>query len=228
MTLKEIIERGVVGKTCTGPFEVSDKQFTYMNVKGEMLIESIKEYIGYKQERMYLLKGKINDKGEFHNKKAQKSVGLHNDLGIISKEEMWKRRMQAIKDHFESEEGKQGVKDFHAKLEAGQNIESEQVKRIHRIYGNNIDSFIEKVIAAYESKGYKDKWYSRGIEPPTDLYWVLLRYAKRYGEKINRKTNRDLLGTYVNPFTSEIYKIGNYVIQSMNGQGSVVRIDKIK
>lgn len=52
MTLQEIIERGVKGKTCTGPFEVRDKQFTYINVKGEMFIESIEDYGG-----MYLIKG---------------------------------------------------------------------------------------------------------------------------------------------------------------------------
>lgn len=223
MTLQEIIERGVKGKTCTGPFEVRDKQFTYMNVKGEMLIESIEDYGG-----MYLIKGKVNDKGEFHDMPASKSVSLFSDLGIIPEHEMWERRIKLTKEWFASEEGKQSVKDFHEKLESGQKIESEQTKRIHRLYGNNIDSFIEKVVACYESKAYKDKWYSKGCEPPTDLYWVLLRYASKYGEKINQKSNRDLLGTYVNPFTSEIYKIGNYVIQSMNGQGSVVRVDKIK
>ena len=226
MTLQEIIERGVKGKTCTGPFEVQDKQYTYLNVKGEMLIEDIEG--PYSMDNFFIIKGKMNDKGEFHDKSAKKSVSMFTELGIISDTEMMERRMKAIRDHFNSEEGKQGVKDYFDKIEARQRIKSEQIKRIHRLYGNNIDSFIEKVEAAYESKAYKDKWYSKGCEPPTDLYWMLLYYAEKYGEKINRKTNRDLLDTYANTFTGRIYKLGSYVIQSMNGQGSVVQVDKIK
>lgn len=226
MTLYGIIERGLIGKTCTGPFSIynGNNFITDTKPEAEMLIESIEEHY----DSMYLLKGKINDKGEYHDMPARKYISMFSDLGIITSEEIHRRRMKAIHDHFNSEEGKKSMEEYFGRIAARQKIKDQQVKRIHRIYGNNIDSFIEKLNSVYESKTYRDKWYSKGCKPPEKLYWYLLDYAKKYGEKINRKTNKDLLETYGNMFTSSIYKVGSYVIQRMDGQGSVIRIDKIK
>ena len=226
MTIDEIIRNAIIGKTCRGPFTIKDTEqgMRYHDKEREMLIENFE----YDDDGMYLIKGKINDNGEYHNLPASKSVTSFTDLGIITSEEMHQRRMKAIHDHFNSEEGKKSMEEYFSNIEARQKIKDQQVKRIHRIYGNNIDSFIEKLNAVYESKTYRDKWFSKGCEPPERLYWYLLDYAKKYGEKINRKTNKDLLETYGNMFTSSIYKVGSYVIQRMDGQGSVIRIDKIK
>jgi hypothetical protein len=63
-----------------------------------------------------------------------------------------------------------------------------------------------------------------GIEPREQLLWVLLEVAIVYGSE----PSEEELETFENMFTGEIAKIGSYVIQSLYGQGSAIRIDKIE
>jgi len=46
-----------------------------------------------------------------------------------------------------------------------------------------------------------------------------MEYAETYGEECNDEN-------YFNDFTGDAYYLGSYVIQTMHGQGSVIRIDK--
>jgi hypothetical protein len=89
---------------------------------------------------------------------------------------------------------------------------------------DNVDESIERILKWYESDRYRDREYKMGIEPREQLLWVLLEVAIVYGSD----PSEEELETFENTFTGEIAKIGSYVIQSLYGQGSAIRIDKIE
>jgi hypothetical protein len=89
---------------------------------------------------------------------------------------------------------------------------------------DNVDESIETILKWYESDRYRDREYKMGIEPREQLLWVLLDVATVYGSDASEEE----LGMFENTFTGEIAKIGSYVIQSLYGQGSAIRIDKIE
>jgi len=89
---------------------------------------------------------------------------------------------------------------------------------------DNVDESIEIILKWYESDRYKDREYNMGIQPREQLLWVLLDVATVYGSD----PSEEELETFENSFTGEIAKIGSYVIQSLYGQGSAIRIDKIE
>ena len=88
----------------------------------------------------------------------------------------------------------------------------------------NVDESIERILKWYESDRYRDREYKMGIEPREQLLWVLLDVATVYGSD----PSEEELEAFENTFTGEIAKIGSYVIQSLYGQGSAIRIDKIE
>jgi hypothetical protein len=89
---------------------------------------------------------------------------------------------------------------------------------------DNVDESIERILKWYESDRYRDREYKMGIEPREQLLWVLLDVATVYGSD----PSEEELEMFENTFTGEIAKIGSYVIQSLYGQGSAIRIDKIE
>jgi hypothetical protein len=89
---------------------------------------------------------------------------------------------------------------------------------------DNVDESIETILKWYECDRYRDREYKMGIEPREQLLWVLLEVAIVYGSE----PSEEELETFENTFTGEIAKIGSYVIQSLYGQGSAIRIDKIE
>jgi len=89
---------------------------------------------------------------------------------------------------------------------------------------DNVDESIEIILKWYESDRYKDREYNMGIQPREQLLWVLLDVATVYGSD----PSEEELEMFENTFTGEISKIGSYVIQSLYGQGSAIRIDKIE
>jgi hypothetical protein len=89
---------------------------------------------------------------------------------------------------------------------------------------DNVDESIETILKWYESDRYRDREYKMGIEPREQLLWVLLDVATVYGSD----PSEEELEMFENTFTGEIAKIGSYVIQSLYGQGSAIRIDKIE
>lgn len=101
-------------------------------------------------------------------------------------------------------------------------IEELQLARFDAKYGERFSEIVEMIATKYESRKYRDHWYNQSIEPPEGLYWFLIRYASVYGRELSQQE----LDKFVNHFTSEIYYCKGYYFQIMNGQGSVVRIDK--
>lgn len=110
-------------------------------------------------------------------------------------------------------------------LSLGRQAEHEErwVERMWYRIQNDIDGSIEKLLTWYESDKYRDREYKMGYEPRESLLWVLVGVAEKYGAGCTENE----LETYANMFTGDIHRIGSYVIQVMNGQGSVIRIDKV-
>lgn len=100
-------------------------------------------------------------------------------------------------------------------------ILNKQIKRFHTKYAKKLDWVIEKLEAKYLSNAYCNKEYKLGFEPRMPLYWFLLDYARKHCRQCKNKK-------YLNMFTGDAYYIGSYVIQVMHGQGSVVKVEKIK
>jgi len=134
-----------------------------------------------------------------------------NSLNKI-KEYTSEEREDAINDYFEK---------YYQEIDNNKKRNERYVDKLHSLYGTNIDVIIEKIINKYDSKEYRNREYKMGYEPREDLYWLLLSYAEKYGKPCNERK-------YYNMFTSEAFFIGSYVIQAMDGQGSVVHIDKIR
>lgn len=119
------------------------------------------------------------------------------------------------------QELEKSVSDFLAKLAKKRERHHKQLERAHSFFQeNNINEFISKVIKKYESKRYKNRWLNRNIEPENSLYWFLLSYAHKYGQKCSEEE----WDKYSNEFTTEMVSISNYIIMRMDGQGSCVQI----
>lgn len=129
-------------------------------------------------------------------------------------------QLEALKKHLESDEGKASMKRFVQKMVDRQIVRQRWVEKIHTYHGNDIDSLTEKLMDKYYSDVYIDREYSKcNCEPREPLLWLLMEYAEKYGKKCKNKK-------YYNDFTGVAYYLGSYVIQTMHGQGSVIRIDK--
>lgn len=129
-------------------------------------------------------------------------------------------QLEALKKHLESDEGKASMKRFVEKMARRAEVRQRWVEKIHTYYGNDVDSLTEKLMGKYYSKEYRDReYYKCHCEPREPLLWVLMEYAETYGEECNDEN-------YFNDFTGDAYYLGSYVIQTMHGQGSVIRIDK--
>jgi hypothetical protein len=113
---------------------------------------------------------------------------------------------------------------YNAKQEKKEEIRSNRINKIYIANKDNMASFIEKVINKYESTKYVNKEMHLGYQAREDLYWVLLSIASRYGEEVSENEKYE---KHINMFTSCAYVYEGYIIQRMDGQGSVVRIDKI-
>ena len=86
-------------------------------------------------------------------------------------------------------------------------------------YENNLDYILEKLLDKYYSDEYVSREYKIGVQPRESLLWLVWGYATKYCKRCEDKK-------YWNTFTSDAFYIGTYVIQIVNGQGCVIKIDK--
>lgn len=126
----------------------------------------------------------------------------------------------------ESEEGQKSLEEFAAQLQKEQELLDYQLHHFHKDYSADFDNILEKVAKKYNSDDYQNRWYKRGIEPPYDLYWFLFYYAERYGDECVPEGK--YWQEYGNMFTSAMYQVNGYIFQRMDGQGSIIQINKIK
>lgn len=127
--------------------------------------------------------------------------------------------LDKLKAHLASPEGKESTRLYFAKIDAQKLRLDNRIESFHAIYHNRIDEVMERLIEKYDSDKYRDKERRLGYEAREDLYWFMLAYAEKYGKECGDTQ-------YWNTFTGYAYYLGSYVIQVMNGQGSVIRIDK--
>jgi hypothetical protein len=131
-------------------------------------------------------------------------------------------QLDDIRKWFESEEGKQSIE---RSREQDRQTKARQERWIQRfkvwVDKNSADAALDKLMDWYYSDKYRDREYRMGFEPREDLIWLAWEYAKKYGVECDDEK-------YFNPFTWSAYYLGTYVIQIMNGQGSAIRIDKVK
>lgn len=129
--------------------------------------------------------------------------------------------VQKLRDYLASEEGKKSLEEWALKRQREVEHKANWADRMWNRIKDDVDAAIRHLLDWYESDTYRDREYKMGFEPRETLLWVLLDCARKYGKECTDES-------YANQFTGEMWVIGSYVIQVMHGQGSVIRIDKIK
>ncbi len=130
--------------------------------------------------------------------------------------------LDKMKNFLDSEEGQKSLKEWAEKDARIDAIHNSQLERFKYKFGNKLSEFIVKVEQKYNSNKYRDSWYKRGIEPPESLYFFLCDYAEKYGRQANAKEWEK----YGNTFTSELYYIDGFFFNKMNGQGTIVQVER--
>jgi hypothetical protein len=131
------------------------------------------------------------------------------------------KKLDEMKDWFESEEGQKSLERFAERMNREHDHQMRWTERFKKWAEPDMDTAIEKLCSWYESDKYRDREYKKGYEPRESLLWLAFEYAKENCKECDDEQ-------YLNGFTGAAYYIGSYVIQVMHGQGSVLRIDKIK
>jgi hypothetical protein len=126
-----------------------------------------------------------------------------------------------IRIWFDSEEGKKSIERSQEEHRKRKEHESRWIEKFKRWAEPDMDSALEKLMTWYDSDKYVKREYSLGYEPREKLLWLAFEYAVKYCDPCDDET-------YFNPFTGNAYYIGSYVIQIMYGQGSAIRLDKVK
>ena len=124
-------------------------------------------------------------------------------------------------DFLNSEEGKRSFEEFAKELARSDEYCNRQVERFKKHAEYRLDEVLEKIIKKYDSDEYVCREYQLGYEPRETLLWVAFNYAEKYGQPCEDPQ-------YLNAFTEKMYTIGSYVIQVMHGQGSVIKINKLR
>ena len=132
--------------------------------------------------------------------------------------------MKDLSEYLDSEEGQKDMEKYVEKLAKDLAHNDRWVERMWERIKEDIDGSIEHMLKWYESDRYRDREYGMGFQPREELLWVLFGVAEIHGEECTEEE----IDIYANMFTSGIFKLGSYVIQIMNGQGSIIGIDKIK
>lgn len=130
-------------------------------------------------------------------------------------------KLDKLREWLDSDEGKEANDRFIEKMIQDQEHQMRWVERFKKWAEPDLNAAIEKLCTWYGSGKYRDREFKKGYEPREILLWVALDYAKE-----NCKECDD--DDYLNAFTGDAYYIGDYVIQVMHGQGSCIRVDKLK
>jgi hypothetical protein len=132
--------------------------------------------------------------------------------------------IEKINAFFDSPEGQKSLEKFADKLKREQEHKDRWVDRMWERIQSDLDGSIDHMLKWYNSDTYRDREYRKGYQPREELLWVLFGVAEAHGEECTDEE----VDLYANTFTRSIYKLGSYAIQIMDGQGSIIAIDKIK
>jgi hypothetical protein len=132
--------------------------------------------------------------------------------------------IEKINEFFDSPEGQKSFEKFAEKLKREREHKDRWIDRMWERIQSDIDGSIDRMLRWYNSDPYRDREYNKGYQPREELLWVLFGVAEVHGEECTDEE----VDLYANTFTRAIYKLGSYAIQIMDGQGSIIAIDKIK
>jgi len=132
--------------------------------------------------------------------------------------------MRDLSEYLDSEEGRKDMEKYVEKLAKDLAHKDRWIERMWGRIKEDLDGSIDHMLKWYESDKYRDREYGMGFQPREELLWVLFGVAETHGEECTDEE----VDLYANMFTRSIYKLGSYVIQIMDGQGSIIAIDKIK
>ena len=132
--------------------------------------------------------------------------------------------MKDLSEYLDSEEGQKDMEKYVEKLAKDLAHTNRWIERMWERIKGDIDGSIEHMLRWYNSDTYRDREYNKGYQPREELLWVLFGVAETHGEECTDEE----VDLYTNTFTRSIYKLGSYTIQIMDGQGSIIAIDKIK
>lgn len=126
-----------------------------------------------------------------------------------------------IRKWFDSEEGKASLERSELEGKRRKAHEKRWVEKFRKWAEPDMNAAIERLLKWYESDKYVQREYKSGFEPRQPFLWIAWEYATKYCPPCEDEK-------YFNPFTSDAYYIGDYVIQVMLGQGSAIKLDKVK
>lgn len=129
--------------------------------------------------------------------------------------------LENLKAFLETEEGKKSIEEWGKKMVREQEHRDRWVEKFKTRCENDLDGCLEKLMDKYYSDEYRDREYSKGVEPREPLLWLAYEYAIKHCKPCEDEE-------YHNMFTADAYYIGSYVIQLLIGQGSALRIDKVE
>ena len=129
--------------------------------------------------------------------------------------------IKKLSEFLDSPEGKEKTKRYVQEMIDSRERLSSHLKSFHDKYQDNLDAVLERLMDKYYSDEYVNKEHRLGYEPREKLLWFVFEYANVYCKPCTDEK-------YFNDFTAGAFYVGSYVMQVMCGQGSVLRIDKIK
>jgi hypothetical protein len=130
------------------------------------------------------------------------------------------KKLEKLKAFLASEEGQKKLEELAITMDLDNKHRLRWVERFKKYSEGRLDEVLEKIINKYGSDEYVRSEYSRGYQPREELLWVAYEFATHYCLPCEDEK-------YLNSFTADAYYIGSYVIQLMNGQGSVIKIQNI-
>lgn len=130
-------------------------------------------------------------------------------------------KLKDMSEWFESEEGRESLERFAEKMNRERDHQMHWVERFKKWAEPDLNAAIEKLCTWYGSDKYRNREFKKGYEPRETLLWLAFEYAKENCKECDDEE-------YLNMFTGDAYYIGNYVIQVMHGQGSCIRVEKLK
>lgn len=122
---------------------------------------------------------------------------------------------------FDNPDNVEHARQYFKRIEEKEAMQDNQVDRFWQKYKDDFDTVVNKITTRYESDAYVRSWYKRGIEPPTPLYFFLRKVVMKYGREYTQEEYENMEN---NMFTSDVYVLGDWIIELIVGQGSAILI----
>lgn len=130
--------------------------------------------------------------------------------------------LDKLRAYLETTEGKESAKRFSDTLNFYHNVHIPKWVNKFKETVDSIgeDTLIELLLNKYTNSDYISRENRCGYYDPREtLLWYLMNYARIHCDECHDDV-------HITPFTTEMYYVGSYVIQTIIGQGSAILINK--